>query len=775
MERGLLIAEKPSAAAAIKAVYEKIKPGLPYQLDIASFRGHLLELAAPEDYDGAWGDRKNTSVLPMIPKEFHYQLKEPALVAGLLGKIHSGTEYRFLVNACDAGREGEHIFWSFYETTGQVLPVKRFWASSTAQLAIEKALRNLQDASVYEGLRQASKYRAQFDWLVGMNLTRAASASLRQFVGIGRVQTPTLKLVVEREKEVQNFCPEDFWEVKATFGINGAEGDFIHLFAPDRKSSRTGQMDEAKRVLADVKAAKEGLVVGVKDEVKETLAPPLYSLVELQKAANKALKFSPDRTLELVQGLYERGYLSYPRTESRNLPTDMIPELSSYLRPLTGVPELAAYAQSIGQKEIDRMLKGGYVNDGKVTDHHAIIPTDQTPNWDELSSDEKKIYLLIGKAFLAIFMPPYQVARSTVLVQVGTHIFRCQGSKELDKGYSVLYSTSLASKGEAPACKKGDKAEFRTGKVSKGTTTPPARYTPGTLLAAMQNAGQNLSSKEMRSAMRDAGGLGTSATRADILKKLLSRDLIRLERNTYYASDKAIRMMDVLGDRSFTSPALTAEWERKLHAVEDGTFAGDFRAEMEAYIRKETDYLLSAVTPAKAVVGTCPKCGKSLIDIGWGIVCEDRRSDDPTSCSVVIPKKVAECVFSEEDISALLKGERIGPKKVKTKRGEGEAFFVLTDEGVRFSPESGLASRVQVGACPLCQNAVLSGANSWFCSGKECDWSFPKVIKGTTLSDEDAAALLRGEKTQPLTFLWSSGRMGTAQLYLEHSVLKWCF
>ena len=311
--KGLLLAEKPSVMRAIKEVYEKEK-ALPYQLEFGAFHGHLMELKSPDDYDPAWSDRDNASVLPMIPAQFAYNASDKDSVDRLFQKIKGGG-YDFLVNACDAGREGEHIFWSFYETLKLTLPVKRLWITSVTKPAIRQGIHNLKDANIYAGMREASKYRAQLDWLVGMNFTRAATIAMHRFVTVGRVQSPTLKLIVDREKEIQAFKPEPFYEVMGTFSINNQQCEFTHIVSMKPIETRMKNKADADAVVSAVQQAGAGTVVGTKEVVHETDAPTLYSLTELQKDANKYLKFKADKTLAIAQKLYEDGCLTYPRTE----------------------------------------------------------------------------------------------------------------------------------------------------------------------------------------------------------------------------------------------------------------------------------------------------------------------------------------------------------------------------------------------------------------------------------------------------------------------------
>lgn len=751
---GLLIAEKPSVKRAVEAVYKKEAGKLPFTLDFAAFHGHLMQLLEPADYNPAWSDWSN---LPVIPDAFRYKADDVKSVNELTAKIKQGN-YDFVVNACDAGREGEHIFWSFYETQGFKLPVKRFWVSSVTAPALKKALSDLRDYKDYEGLRQSAAYRAQLDWLVGMNFTRAATNRKGETTSIGRVQTPVLKLIVDRELQIRNFKPEDFYEVKGVFKVNGVDFAATHMIAPDYKETRFKKKEDADAIEAATKSKAPGTVAGTKNETKSVPAPTLYSLTELQKAANRMLKFKPDKTLSIAQKLYEDGLLTYPRTESRFLPTDMIPEIPAHISPLTSVPELAAVASGIGQAEIDRMLKGKYVDDAGITDHHAIIPTDQTPNWASLSKDEQAVYSLVGKAFLAIFLPPYQSTVSTILVNVGGHLFKAKGNVEIDPGYTVLYPKKAKKEAKLPVCQKGDKADLVKSSVTKGTTKPPDRYTPDTILSAMKNAGQDLPDSAMRSTLREAEGLGTPATRADILVKLESREYVKLEKNAYYALDKGIHLIEEVGDRPFSSAALTAEWEGKLQEVEKGKYTGNFRQEMEAFVTDETAYLLGSLKGTyRMTVGKCPFCGGDVVDLGKFYSCKNRKKDDPNACSFAFNKVIAGYTLTEKDIEDLLAGGETEPHDFSYKGKKWTAPLSADKEkGVKF--QSQFTEAPVIGKCPFCGGNVRKYQNSIACENNKkdnpssCKFWIPVPVSGHNPTEQDVQALLSGRETEPHEF-----------------------
>lgn len=768
--KGLLLAEKPSVMRAIQEVYKKEQASLPDVLEFGAFHGHLMELRSPEEYDASWEDRQNMAILPMIPSTFSYKPSDRTSVNRLMEKIRQG-KYDFLVNACDAGREGEHIFWSFYETMGLNLPVKRLWTSSITKPALKNALHALKPAALYDGMRIASKYRAQFDWLVGMNFSRVVSVKMQQTAPIGRVQSPTLKLIVDRELEIQNFKPEDFYEVKCDIQVGGGTAaGCVHLIAPDHKNTRFKDKAAADRIAKSVKASPNGVVAMYKENVQEADAPTLYSLAELEKDANKYLGLSPKKTDSIAQSLYESGFITYPRSESRYLPTDMIPEIPAHLAVIKVVPELANIVSGIGQTEIDAMLKKHYIDDAGITDHHAVIPTDNAPEWNKLTKDEQALYTLVCKSFLAIFLPPYKAAISTVVFDISGNLFAAKGRRELDKGYSILYPAAKSRDVPLPKCVKGEPATAQNIKVQKSTTKPPSRYTPRTILTAMQNVGNAVSDLAMRSILHEASGLGTSATRSDILQKLEDRDLVEVKQNKYFACTKGIELIQAVGDRAFCSPILTAQWENKLRQIEKGTFTGDFPAEMREYIKEETAYLLGNLAQVQAkVVGTCPVCGGKIVERQKSFQCEHRRKGDANACPVWIPKDIGGYLITQEDVDALLSMKETETHTVKTKLGTNmlAKFSLDKTSGLMLAPVTNY-----VGTCPICGKRVISYAKSYTCEGNtkespQCSFWIPRTVSGYTLTDEDTKTLLEGKTTGERTLTKKDGTKWKVFLSLD--------
>lgn len=408
--RGLVLAEKPSLMKAIETAY-KSGGTFPFSLDFASFHGHLMRMAQPAEYKEEW-KMWEVKDLPLIPDRFRYLPDDTKSINQIMAKIRSG-KYDFLINACDAEREGEHIFWSFYEANGLTLPVKRLWCSTTLTADLEKALRSLKDASVFQHLREAAAFRAQFDWLTGINFSRAVSLTTNKKANIGRVVTPTLKMVVDRELEILNFVPQSFYEIVVAMKRGEAFPGMV-LVPPELKQTRFPSEDEAKKAQSFL--ASTAVVENVTAKKTETKAPTLYSTTELQKDANKYFKFRASKTDAIAQELYEAGYISYPRTSCRFLPASMVAEIPKLLKPLENFPELAAALKLATPAAIAKATAGkDYINDAKLTDHHAIIPTTAVFDPAKLSGDQRKIYLLVAKRFLSIFLPPYVVNTTSVI------------------------------------------------------------------------------------------------------------------------------------------------------------------------------------------------------------------------------------------------------------------------------------------------------------------------------------------------------------------------
>ena len=436
MQKALLIAEKPSLMRDIEKVYNKMN--LPFTIDFASFVGHVVELKEPHEYKSEW-KKWNLDLLPMMPSRYEFRIKKSAFT--VYKKIEQQLKmnhYDFIINACDAGMEGENIFYSFYKKVNCTLPVKRFWTSQTTDGAIRNALTNLIDEHDpnIKNLRNAAMYRTIFDWLVGLNLTRAATIKGGRTIKVGRVMTPTLAIVVQRELDIRNFVAQPYFQLELDVG------DFKALwFDAKTKQNQLPTRQLAEQIQASL--TNEAVVESLQTERKTISAPSLHSLLELQKEANKFYGITSSETLKIAQSLYEKKLITYPRTESKHLPTEFAHTIEAHLQAVASIPQYEQLVHSILQSKEDvqrvkHMKK--YVDDKKLTDHHAITITDVKLGRKKLSPAEEKIYHLIIKRLLAIFMKPYVLDKTAVILNCGNEKFKANGNVVIDAGYTVLYN-----------------------------------------------------------------------------------------------------------------------------------------------------------------------------------------------------------------------------------------------------------------------------------------------------------------------------------------------
>lgn len=779
--KGLLIAEKPSLMKSIQAVYLDKRP-IPDQLDFACFRGHCMALAQPEAYNSAYS-KWNEKDLPIIPQVFKFEPTDRQLVNKLNSMIKNGN-YDYVINACDAGREGELIFHAFYGTYQHKLPVKRFWASDTTDVTIEKALKNLispKDPAIVS-LQESARFRVYMDWLYGMNFSRALSLASNHNIPTGRVMTPTLKIIVDREHEIRNFKPEDYFELSLTLEKDGESFCAHYLNPPDYKSSR---VDDKTQVEAVKKALNEKVKVRKVESKKVSVsAPTLYSLLELQKDANKFFGYKSSKTLEIAQRLYEeRKLITYPRTESRYLPKAMVADMTKHLKALGGIQLLRPHLKTLTPQHITYILsQKTYVDDAKVTDHHAIIVTTQKPKLEALSKDEENIYLLIAKRFLSIFLPPYVVLKTEAYFSSGKHYFKTLGKIEKQAGFTSLYPNKSKDV-QLPDLVVGDRVSVLSSDILSKQTTPPPRYNDSSILDAMQNAGRLVSSKEQRTILKESAGLGTSATRAGILDKLEYRKWIKRTKKTITPTEDGITVIDVIGNRDIVSPSLTAVWEKKLRDIEDLKPSGDFEKELFDYITSETQSILKETRQIerkeRVAIGTCPECQHPIYSGKKSYYCEKYKD----TCHMLVPKVFLEAKISEKDLEKLLNGEKIkkkitsfGKKEEKSLQIINGKLSYLDEEG--HHPELGsYVKNKNLPLCPLCQGQMTEGDHYYICEHfpKNCKLKIKKVIFNQKLDEEDIIHMLNGKQTKVYQFTWKNGKKGPARAFFKDGRVQFDF
>jgi DNA topoisomerase III len=655
MGKTLVIAEKPSVgrdlAGALPGSYKSSKDKTHLEGDdyvITWAVGHLVGLAPPDEYDPKL-KKWRFADLPILPERFHLvpndEKSKKQLTA--IHRLMRSDEVDLIVNACDAGREGELIFAYVYETAGVDKPVQRLWLNSMTARAIHEAFERLREGEEMKTLEAAARSRSEADWVVGMNATRAASIRLRAAfdgaVSLGRVQTPTLALVARREEEIRAFTPEPYWLVQAGFAATSER-----LYDGRYLGGKRIKEDEATAIVRDVEGQPGEITKLDKKEERER-AQLLYDLTSLQRHANVLLGFSARRTLSAAQRLYEEHKaITYPRTNSRFLPSDLIAEIRPTAELVGRNREYAEGARYV--TGLDELPLGRVVNNEKVTDHHALIPTKSEHDLERMGPDEKKVYDLVAKRFLAIFHPDAVYERTRVETTVREHVFRTSGRVLLEAGWKAVYGEEADSPERAeedsggdqrlPKLEQGERVETRSVESLRKETQPPRRYTEASLLAAMETAGKTIEDVELREAMKDSG-IGTPATRASIIERLIDVGYMERDARALIATEKGIQVIRLLGSHPLTSAELTGDWERRLALIEQGedsrpAFMGDiakFATETVAELDKLKDVKIE-----RANLGPCPICGRDVIENRKGYSCWSK--DDP-GCGFVIWKKKA--------------------------------------------------------------------------------------------------------------------------------------
>jgi DNA topoisomerase III len=662
-----------------------------------------VELTDPEDYDEKF-KKWRMADLPIVPEEFRLRPRDKKAEKQLkvIHKLLKRDDVDRVVNACDAGREGELIFAYIYETSGVEKPVERLWISSLTKTAIKEGFEHLRPGEQLHPLEAAARSRSEADWLVGMNATRAATIRGRAWVGgvvsLGRVQTPTLALLVKREREIQAFVPEPYWLVHAEFDprYQGLwfEGD----------ETRLKEAKRAEEIAAKV-SGKDGTVESVERKEQSERAPLLYDLTALQRDANRRFGFSARRTLQAAQSLYEdKKAITYPRTSSRWLSGDLVPQLKPTAATLQPIGEYAAAARYV--LALQQLPLARVVNDSKVDDHHAIIPTDVEHDVSRFSPDERRVFDLIARRFLAVFHPPARYARTTVVTLVEEERFRSRGKVTLEAGWRGVYG--LLSDAEAqqqrqdeegenesaelPPLEQGQQVRCASAEVEAKETKPPPRYTEATLLSAMETAGKLIDDEELREAMKESG-LGTPATRAETIETLIRREYIERAGKDLTPTPKGLQVITMLEEHPLTSPELTGNWEKRLTDIEHGTddrskFIDDIAEFTRATVEKIAELDKEKLRPERVELGLCPRCGAETGEIikenskAYG--CTSWKSREEPGCGFVIWKRVAGRTLTPELARQLLEEGRTKEVISGFRSRAGKPFrarLVLNGEG----------------------------------------------------------------------------------------------
>lgn len=751
----LVLAEKPSVARDLARVLGAGRRGEGY-LEGGGYRvtwalGHLVHFAEPDDYGGAWAARWSLAQLPMIPESWQLRTAErTASQLRIVEKLLNAPETASVICATDAGREGEHIFRLIYEHARCRKPVQRLWVSSLTDEAIREGLARLQPGSAFDPLARAARARAQADWLVGMNLTRGYTVHNRVLCTIGRVQTPTLAMIVARDQAIAGFVTSYFYELVATL----AEG-FRARYCRNGET-RIDTRAEAERLHRELATHETGRVTRLERKVRHNRPPPLYDLTSLQRDANRRFGLTAAQVLEQAQALYETHKLiSYPRTESRHIPEDLVPRLPAILRGL----EHPLAGEALARLEAGHRLGKAYVDDTRLTDHHAILPTGKRPPAG-LPESARRIFELVATRFVAVFLPDETVEETRVILNIGGAEFLARGSRVLDPGWKraepprrrplagqaagaearpasedarmagaspqtpTVDGLEAAAEGEGalPPLAVGQIVQVSRLEVVEKETQPPRPYDDASLLAAMKNAGREIEDDALAAAMKESG-LGTPATRAEIIEKLIRTGYVERQRKQLRATLKGQALIGLVAE-PLRSPELTAQWEQRLKDIERGEAAAeDFYHDIVAWVRgliptlgqgEALARLQGAARPAApqpknprsnpgagqlasqpAVMNpgrqdaadrtgglgplTCPKCGRGQIIAGRrGYGCERYRE----GCDFVVWKEVA-----GRELTAAQVRELIATGRTSLIRGFTAADGVQLDARLRLNDQ----------------------------------------------------------------------------------------
>ncbi len=722
----LVVAEKPSVARDIANVlgrHRKEKGVLVGEgWTVTWALGHLAELAPPDAY-GEEYKRWRLESLPVLPERFKVKVNPKtrdqfSVVKGLM-RSAGVTE---VVNACDAGREGELIFSYLYELSGCKKSVKRLWISSLTSEAVRQGLASLRDGRSMKPLEGAARSRGEADWIVGMNATRAYSTkfgSPGNVLSVGRVQTPTLKLLVDREAEIEDFRPEKFWTVYVRFARQGASYDGVWF---KDKQNRLKEQEAAEAIAESVKGG-TGTVRKAEKKTAFERPPLLHDLTELQRNANSRYGFTAERTLRAAQALYEeRKLITYPRTSSRYLTQDMVAGLEKRVGAAGALSGLAAFADellALPKLPVSKRI----VDDAKVTDHHAIVPTNKKSS-GELPPDEAKVYDLVARRFLAVFFPAARFENTTVVTEVRGETFLSRGRVVVEVGWRALYPDGLSGRKEKeppvlPPVERGQEWDVSKVAVKEGETKPPPRFSEAALLGAMETAGKLVEDEELRQAMKDSG-LGTPATRAATIERLLKVGYLGREGKVLVPTEKGRALIRLLGDSPLASPELTASWEERLARMERGAesrpgFMEDIKglaASLVEEVRgKEGEKVVAPVrrnggrrgaghgtsrgagrsgsngsVASEDSLGTCPKCGSSVVESAKAYGCSSWK----TGCKFAIWKTISGKRVSARQAKQLLEKGRTGQLKgFKSKAGKPYSAALALDADHKVKLEFG--------------------------------------------------------------------------------------
>ncbi|UOF93580.1 MAG: DNA topoisomerase III [Bordetella sp.] len=785
MNKVLILAEKPSVALDISRALGKFTRKDNYFENeyyvLASSIGHLLGLVAPNDpARGKW----SFANLPVIPDSFELKLLSKKYLERLhlLIKLIKRKDVISLINACDAGREGELIFRYIIQYSGVQKPIKRLWLQSMTQKSIISAFSNLRDDIHLKPLEAAARSRAEADWLIGINGTRAMTAFNSKEGGffktpVGRVQTPTLTIVFNREKSIKEFEPRSYCEIHAEFFTH--RGTYKGRWFDQNFKKNTLNLEDreyrlwSRKKAEDIVLSCQNKSISIYEEFKTSFQfpPTLYDLTTLQRDANNQFGFSAKTTLNIAQNLYEKHKaLTYPRTDSRFLPEDYFLPVIETIQSFSKIINYEVYSLSL-INNAKKILENDFINvknqrifnNLKISDHFAIIPTSQIPL--ELNDLEKKIYNLVLRRFIAVFFPPAKYQLTLRFSEIENQIFKTDGKILEIPGWLEIYNSDKPQKNEENLCKisKNEKIYLKSMDIKDLFTKPPIRYNEAALLSAMERAGKFIEHDEIRAAMKECG-LGTPATRSSIIEGLINENYLRRDGRDLVPTAKTRQLMNLLSGlniKELTSPELTGEWEFKLKKIELGilnrvNFMQEIAEMAKIIVKRTKEYSLDTIPGDYIVLKTpCPKC-KSVVK-------ENYHRYACTQCDFSIGKHPGKRTFELEEVEQLLNSLELGPVKgFVSKAGRPFSAMLRINSQHKLEFDFGKHDEIDelinysnadpVGKCPKCSSSVFEYKTNYMCEKsidfeKHCNFRISKIILQQEISRDQIEKLLRNGRT----------------------------
>ncbi|MDM5186891.1 DNA topoisomerase III [Bacillus sp. DX4.1] len=656
MAKSVVIAEKPSVARDIARVLKCDKKGNGYlegnKYIVTWALGHLVTLADPENYDVKY-KKWNLEDLPMLPERLKLTvIKQTGKQFNAVKSQLTRNDVNEIIVATDAGREGELVARWIIDKVKINKPIKRLWISSVTDKAIKDGFANLKPGKAYDNLYASAVARSEADWYIGLNATRALTTRFNAQLNCGRVQTPTVGMIAGREDEIKNF------KAQAYYGIEAQTTDKLKLTWQDAKGNGRSFDKEKTDAIVKKLGKQNAIVVEIEKKPKKSFAPGLYDLTELQRDANKIFGYSAKETLNIMQKLYEQHkVLTYPRTDSRYISSDIVGTLPERLK-ACGIGEYRSLANKILNKPIKASKT--FVDDSKVSDHHAIIPTESYVNFSAFTDRERKIYDLVVKRFLAVLFPAFEYEQLTLRSKIGDEKFVARGKTILNSGWKEVYENRFEDDDAVddlkeqilPRIEKDDTLNVKLIAQTSGQTKPPARFNEATLLSAMENPTKYMGTqnKQLADTLKSTGGLGTVATRADIIDKLFNSFLLEKRGKDIHITSKGRQLLDLVPEE-LKSPTLTAEWEQKLDAIANGKLKKEvFISEMKNYTKEIVAEIKSSDKKYKhdnISTKTCPDCGKPMLEVngkkGKMLVCQDRECGHRKNVSRTTNARCPQC------------------------------------------------------------------------------------------------------------------------------------